>query len=117
MSKDFVLENFEFLFNLKLIVIFDFYLSFDKKCLYKFVDVELERVVQEYIIDEFDRNSDEYVNNFERFNSVFEELILSDELKLWIFCNGYEFYMKQLLNRLDWKKERSEGFREVIRYL
>lgn len=45
MSEDFVLENFEFLFNLKLIVIFDFYLSLKKKCLYYFVDVELERVV------------------------------------------------------------------------
>uniref|UniRef100_A0A8W8JSG5 Sterile alpha motif domain-containing protein 9-like n=1 Tax=Magallana gigas TaxID=29159 RepID=A0A8W8JSG5_MAGGI len=117
MSNDFASENFEFLLNLKPTAIFDFHSSLDKKCLYKFVNDELERVVQEYTIDQFDRNSDKYVNNPERLNSVLEELISSDELKPWIFCNGYEPYMKPPLNRLDWKKERSEGFREVTRYL
>lgn len=117
MSEDFVSENFEFLLNLKPTAIFDFHSSLDKKSLYNFVDVELERVVNVYTTDNFDRNSDEYINNPEKLYSVLEELMSSDELKPWIFCNGYEPLMKPPLNRLDWKKKRSEGFREVTRYL
>lgn len=117
MSEDFVSENFEFLLNLKPTAIFDFHSSLDKKCLYNFVDVELGRVVKVYTTDQFDRNNKKYVNNPERLNSVLEELISSDELKPWIFCNGYEPLMQAPFNRLDWKKERSEGFREVTRYL
>lgn len=77
MSEDFVFENFVFLFNIELFVIFDFYLSLDKKCLYNFVEVDLERVVKVYIIDNFDINSEENVNSFDKFNSVFEELRIS----------------------------------------
>eukprot|EP00105_Crassostrea_gigas_P041321 XP_019925469.1 PREDICTED: sterile alpha motif domain-containing protein 9-like [Crassostrea gigas] len=117
MSEDFVSENFEFLLNLKPTAIFDFHSSLKKKCLYYFVDVELERVVQIHTTDTFDRNSDENIDNPEKLDSMLEQIISSDELKPWIFCNGYEPLMKPPLNRLDWKKKRSEGFKEVTRYL
>ncbi|XP_056004003.1 sterile alpha motif domain-containing protein 9-like isoform X2 [Ostrea edulis] len=116
MSEDFVSDNFEFLLNMEPTAIFDFHSSLDGKCLYNFVEADLERVVKVYTTDNFDRNSEENANNPDSLNNVLEELRTS-QLKPWIFCNGYEPLEKPPLNRLEWKKRRSEGFKEVTRFL
>lgn len=116
MSEDFVSENFEFLLNIEPSAIFDFHSSLDKKCLYNFVEADLERVVKVYTTDNFDINSEENANSPDKLNSVLEELRTS-QFKPWIFCNGYEPLQKPPLNRLEWKKRRSEGFKEVTRFL
>lgn len=116
MSEDFVSENFAFLLNIEPSAIFDFHSSLDKKCLYNFVDADQERVVKVYTTDNFDRSSEDNANSSDKLNNVLEELRTS-QLKPWIFCNGYEPLQKPPLNRLEWKKRRSEGFKEVIRFL
>lgn len=116
MSEDFVSENFAFLLNIEPSAIFDFHSSLDKKCLYNFVDADQERVVKVYTTDNFDRSSEENANSSDKLNNVLEELRTS-QLKPWIFCNGYEPLQKPPLNRLEWKKRRSEGFKEVTRFL
>ncbi|XP_061196717.1 sterile alpha motif domain-containing protein 9-like [Saccostrea echinata] len=116
MNEDFVSENFEFLLNMEPTAIFDFHSSLDGKCLYNFVEADLQRVVKVYTTDNFDRNSEENASNPDNLNNVLEELSTS-QLKPWIFCNGYEPLRKIPLNRLEWKKRRSEGFKEVTRFL
>lgn len=116
MNEDFVSENFEFLLNIEPSAIFDFHSSLDKKCLYNFVEADLERVVKVYTTDNFDRNSEENADSSDKLNSVLEELRTS-QFKPWIFCNGYEPLQKPPLNRLEWKKKRSEGFKELTRFL
>ncbi|XP_062605885.1 sterile alpha motif domain-containing protein 9-like isoform X2 [Saccostrea cucullata] len=116
MNEDFVSENFEFLLNMEPTAIFDFHSSLDGKCLYNFVEADLQRVVKVYTTDNFDRNSEENANNPDNLNNVLDELRTS-QLKPWIFCNGYEPLQKIPLNRLEWKKRRSEGFKEVTRFL
>ena len=116
MSEDYVSENFEFLLNIEPTAIFDFHSSLDKKCLYNFIEADLERVVKVYTTDNFDRNSEENSGSPDKLNTELDELRTS-QFKPWIFCNGYEPLQKPPLNRLEWKKRRSEGFKEVTRFL
>lgn len=116
MNEEFVSENFEFLLDIEPTAIFDFHSSLDKKCLYNFVEADLERVVKVYTTDNFDRYSNENSNNPHMLNNVLDELRTS-QLRPWIFCNGYEPLLKHPLNRLEWKKRRSEGFKEITRFL
>lgn len=66
MSEDFVSENFAFLLNIEPSAIFDFHSSLDKKCLYNFVEADLERVVKVYTTDNFDRSSEENANSSDK---------------------------------------------------
>ncbi|XP_060084576.1 sterile alpha motif domain-containing protein 9-like [Ylistrum balloti] len=108
-------ENFQFVDDIKPCVIFDFNSSSDVNGMYHFVEVEKEQVVKVLTTENFDRNSVENKTDHERRNHLFDDLRTS-ALRPWVFCNGYDAMKKEPMDVLDWKRNRSEGLKEALRF-
>ncbi|VDI65140.1 Hypothetical predicted protein [Mytilus galloprovincialis] len=109
------LNKFEFLIDLDPNAVFDFDYSSEDKGLYNFFDNEKEQVLKALTSDNFDPNSEENKFKKETHSNLLEDITLS-VLKPWVFCNGYEAMGKMPMNIMDWKQNRSKGFKEAIRF-
>lgn len=109
------MNNFEFFIDLDANAIFDFDYAVGPKGLYEFVDSDKEQALKALTTDNFDPNSNENQFREETLTNLLED-IKTSSLKPWIFCNGYHEMNKPPLNILEWKKSRSKGFQEAIRF-
>ena len=64
--------------------------------------------------NDFNNNSEENVENRERLAKLKEDIELS-QCPPWIFINGRS-PKYAALKTLDWKRERAEGFKEMVRF-
>ncbi|XP_021343874.1 sterile alpha motif domain-containing protein 9-like [Mizuhopecten yessoensis] len=108
-------ENFQFVNDIEPCIIFDFDSSSGANGMYNFIEVEKEQVVKVLTTENFDRNSEENKTDHDRRNHLFDDLKTS-ALRPWVFCNGYDVMEKEPMIVLDWKRKRSEGFKEALRF-
>ncbi|XP_069113691.1 sterile alpha motif domain-containing protein 9-like [Argopecten irradians] len=108
-------EQFQFVNDIAPCVIFDFNSSSATNGLYHFIEFEKEQVVKVLTTDNFDRNSTENKTDHERRNHLFDDLRTS-ALRPWVFCNGYDAMGKKPMDVLTWKRNRSEGLKEALRF-
>lgn len=114
-GSDVHMDSFEFLMDLDPNAIFDFDYSSETKSLYEYFNTDKEKVLKALTTDNFDQNSEENKFKKESFSNLLEDIALS-VLKPWIFCNGYEPMNKLPMSIMDWKQNRSKGFKEAIRF-
>lgn len=105
---------FDFLIDLDANAIFDFDFSAGSN-LFEFLENVKEQVLKALTTDNFDPNSEENQQNRESHNNLLEDIRWS-VIKPWIFCNGYEHLGKAPMSIMEWKQNRSKGFREAIRF-
>ncbi|XP_033729231.1 sterile alpha motif domain-containing protein 9-like [Pecten maximus] len=108
-------ESFQFVNDIEPCVIFDFSSSSVVDGMYHFIEIEKEQVVKVLTTENFDKNSDENKEDHERRNHLFDDLRTS-ALRPWVFCNGYDVMEEQPMDVLEWKRNRSEGFKEALRF-
>ena len=109
------MNSFEFLIDLDPNAVFDFDDSAETKGLFNFFDTDKEKVMKALTTDNFDQNSEENKFKQDSHSNLLEDIKLSI-LKPWIFCNGYEAMDKVPMSIMDWKQNRSKGFKEAIRF-
>lgn len=109
------MNSFEFLIDLSPNAVFDFDDSAETKGLFNFFDTDKEKVMKALTTDNFDQNSEENKFKQDSHSNLLEDIKLSI-LKPWIFCNGYEAMDKVPMSIMDWKQNRSKGFKEAIRF-
>lgn len=109
------MNSFEFLIDLNPNAVFDFDDSAETKGLFNFFDTDKEKVMKALTTDNFDQNSEENKFKQDSHSNLLEDIKLSI-LKPWIFCNGYEAMDKVPMSIMDWKQNRSKGFKEAIRF-
>ncbi|KAK7482282.1 hypothetical protein BaRGS_00026525 [Batillaria attramentaria] len=109
-------DTFNFLWHLDWRCIFDFDPLSDKKGLYQYLDSEKEKLYKIKRPSDFVTSStvvpqSSQGNPEENFQDMAES-----ELKTWIFCNGFTQGDEKGLNIAEWKRERSIGFREAVKF-
>ena len=109
------MNSFEFLIDLDPNAVFDFDDSAETKGLFNFFDTDKEQVLKALTTDNFDQNSEENKFKQDSHSNLLDDIKLSI-LKPWIFCNGYKVMDKDPMSIMDWKQNRSKGFKEAIRF-
>ena len=108
--------NIDFMIELDANAVFDFdYTLASKKGIFDFLEMDKEQVFKALTTDNFDPNSEENQVKKENHSNLLEDIHTS-VIKPWIFCNGYEPLSKVPMNIMDWKQNRSKGFKEAIRF-
>ncbi|KAL3856813.1 hypothetical protein ACJMK2_011530 [Sinanodonta woodiana] len=117
MDQNFIKENLEFVDSLDPNIIFDFSPESDgdEGSIYRYMEDEKEKVLKALTADDFDKNGKENKEKTDRLPNLHES-IRSTELKQWIFCNGYGPLNKNPMDLLNWKQQRSEGFKDALRF-
>ncbi|KAK3606490.1 hypothetical protein CHS0354_041441 [Potamilus streckersoni] len=117
MDQNFIQENFDFVNSLDPTIIFDFSPETDRDggSIYKYMEEEKEKVLKVLTTDDFDKNGKENKEKPDRLPNLHDD-IRSTSLKQWIFCNGYDPLGKLQLDLYNWKQQRSEGFKDTLRF-
>lgn len=114
LGEEYVAENFEFLHDIDPSVIFDFDSCSEGKGMFHFVEDDQEKIFKVLTTDTFDKNSEENMGK-DCLSNALEDLRTS-VIKPWVFCNGYQPIRKDPFKKLAWKQNRSNGFKEAIRF-
>ncbi|XP_067667272.1 sterile alpha motif domain-containing protein 9-like [Haliotis asinina] len=111
MSKQEIHARFSFIADIEWVCIFDFDPDGQKRGIYEYLTEERKMAFKLRLTDDFDQRECE-MSRDDKLNDDLE----SSHLKPWIFCNGFEPLDKPGLGVLEWKRKRSEGFKEAVRY-
>ena len=112
MSGEYLIKNFEFIKNLDARAIFDFDHREGSDTLASAM-AEREEVYMTKVVDDFDDERNE--TKKKEIQKTFDDIKHSSH-KTWIYCNGFESGNRETLNAIDWTKERTKGFREIITF-
>lgn len=110
-------QSFQFLFKLEFRCVLDFDPSSDKRGLYYYAEHKEEKVYLLKTTDDFlnDSLSGEQPNQRSP-QETFDEMMESRH-NSWIFCNGLEAENDRGFDVLQWKEEKSGGYKETVRFL
>lgn len=112
MNKDYLLKNFEFIKSLDARAIFDFDHKGGSDTLASTL-AEQDEIYMTKVVDDFDDERNE--TKKKEIKATLEDIKKSSH-KTWIYCNGFEQGNKASLNRKDWIRERTKGFREITTF-
>ncbi|KAK7100925.1 sterile alpha motif domain-containing protein 9-like [Littorina saxatilis] len=108
-------ESFKFISSVDWRGIFDFDVKSADHGLYQFLDEKEEMLYKVKTVENFCASPTADTGGQSSLDELFQDMDES-ELKTWIFCNGYQGTEEEELNITQWKKKRSAGFKEVVRY-
>lgn len=111
-------ESFKFIWNIDFRCVFDFDATSDQQGLYHHLDCKEEMLFKVKTFEDFSTplfSEKGATGSKSSLDEVYQDMSES-ELKTWIFCNGYEATEMKKLGITLWKKERSAGFKEAVRF-
>ncbi|XP_060084570.1 sterile alpha motif domain-containing protein 9-like [Ylistrum balloti] len=115
-SRKEITDNyFEFVQLLQPYAVFDFNSSTKPGSLHHFIQEIREQSLKIVTTDNFDKESEENKKDVERHGRLMDDL-RNSYMQTWVFSNGYDRMQRDDMNPFNWKQERSQGFKEALRY-
>ncbi|XP_064611023.1 sterile alpha motif domain-containing protein 9-like [Liolophura sinensis] len=108
-------EAFDFLSRRDWTVVMDLDDCTDDKSLYNLYELGLSKTTTVLTSDDFDPRSSENTDDKNHLKSLYEDLTTSLHPP-WVFLNGYAPLNKESYPPSLWKRKRSIGFIEVLRF-
>lgn len=108
-------EGFDFLRRRDWTVVMDLDDCTDDKSLYHLYEMGLSQTTTVLTSDDFDPRSAENTDDKNRLKNLYEDLTTSLHPP-WVFLNGYAPLNKESFSPSLWKRKRSIGFLEMLRF-